>query len=108
MLTRLLITWLMMTIFGYGMALAVDIHNVQLPELAHSMDLHAAADQSSHADHDDSPRHDHCYHGSSHLVGLNSALYIDFMLELESGQFFYSESPVSSPPSRFLRPPKQT
>lgn len=97
-----------MTIFGYGMALAVDVHSDQSSEHSHSMEFQYAGDQSSHADHDDTPKHDHCYHGSSHLLGLNSALHVDFTLELSNGISVYSESVVSSPHTRLLRPPKNT
>jgi hypothetical protein len=106
MLNRLLITWLMMTIFGYGMALAIDVHDVHSPELAHSMEL-AAGDHSSHADHDDAPKHDHCAHGSSHLLGLNSVLNIDFRQQHGIREYLYSDSLESPPHSRFLRPPRQ-
>ncbi len=67
MIRRLIITWLAISILGYGTVIAADVHygepqvnpitledSVNLPDDPHSL-----------------PAHDQCGHGCSHLLGLN-------------------------------------
>lgn len=96
----------MITILGYSMALAADVHNDQMPQLSHYMDNHDGGHHSGHPEQDNDTAHDHCYHGNSHLLGLNINSDIDFSMDQSSLHFFYSDTIISIPPSRFLRPPR--
>jgi len=68
MIHRLIITWLVISILGYGMAFAADVHYEES-----AVDQVVALGDSG--DLPDEPHnllaHDHCSHGSFHLLGLN-------------------------------------
>ena len=65
MLRLILSVWLICSVVGYGTALAVDLHHgAAEASLAASSDL--PADDGQH------PDCDHCGHGTTHLLGLNS------------------------------------
>lgn len=67
MIRRLIITWLVMSILGYGMAFAADMHFGESP-----VDLVVLDDTSNTpGDPHDLSTNDHCSHGSFHLLGLN-------------------------------------
>ncbi|WP_457676309.1 hypothetical protein [Thiolapillus sp.] len=67
MLRRFIIIWLVLSIFGYGVALAADVHGEQAAEIGISLD-HGDDDGGNH---DDTGCH-HCSHGISHLLGIRS------------------------------------
>lgn len=104
MFRRILLSWLVVTILGYGMALSASVHHNQSPEASHSIESHLTADYSGQ--HDNSGDHDHCYHGSSHLVGLNIESVFDFASGRAILDTLYRYSIVNSPTFPFLRPPK--
>ncbi len=65
MIRQLLITWLVISILGYGMVVAADAHYEE-----------SLADQVTMLDDTPDDPHnlsiyDHCSHGSFHLIGLN-------------------------------------
>ncbi len=67
MIRHLVITWLAISILGYGMVSAADVHygepqadQITLGDMANLPD-------DSHS----LPAHDQCGHGCSHLLGLN-------------------------------------
>ncbi|RDH92420.1 MAG: hypothetical protein DIZ77_00800 [endosymbiont of Seepiophila jonesi] len=98
MLRRLIIAWLIVSILGYGMALAADAHNEQSTDHTHEI-----GDNTTHpADASDS---DHCCHGGIHLLGLTQAEAIK--LSADQGIFWtpYPVSRASSPPAFLFRPP---
>ncbi len=68
-LRRVLITWLIVSILGNGMAVAADVHNELASDQTHTLDDHAA----NPGDTDNYDDCDHCCHGVTHLLGLNSA-----------------------------------
>ena len=100
MLRRFILVWLMLSIFGYGMALAADVHGELSADIGISLD-NADDDNGSH---DDAGCH-HCSHGVSHLLGLNTVPCFNIH---EGGKVLASTYRVSfnslSPPS-LLRPP---
>lgn len=108
MLNRLLITWLMMTILGYGMALAADVHHDRMAPLSHAMDNSGGVDHPSHSDDDGTANHDHCYHGNAHLLGLKINTDFDFSTGQSMLSLLYTDSFISSTPTRLLRPPRAT
>jgi len=67
MLARLLKIWLIVSILGYGMALAADVHG----DTGGDHDVHLLDGKGNMPDEntDDSGCH-HCAHGVSHLLGL--------------------------------------
>ncbi len=98
MLRRLLIAWLIVSILGYGMALAADAHNKQSTDHTHEI-----GDNTTHtADADDS---DHCCHGGIHLLGLTQAETIKLSADQGILRTPYPVSRVSSPPASLFRPP---
>lgn len=68
MIRRLIITWLVISILGYGMATAADVHYGESPA-----DQVVALENSADLPNDPHilPAHDQCGHGYSHLLGLN-------------------------------------
>ena len=69
MLQRALLFWLILSMLGYGLALAIDVHSAQMQPAA-SIVAADAGDQDKHA----GPACcDHCVHGSAHLLGLHAA-----------------------------------
>ncbi|RRS31784.1 MAG: hypothetical protein OI74_12935 [Gammaproteobacteria bacterium (ex Lamellibrachia satsuma)] len=101
MLRRLLIAWLIVSILGYGMALAADAHNEQ--STGHT---HEIGDNTTHtADADDASDSDHCCHGGIHLIGLTQAETIKLSAVQGILRTPYPVSRVSSPPAFLFRPP---
>ncbi len=101
MLRHFILIWLMLSISGYGMALAADLHGELSADIGISLDS-AGDDNGSH---DETGCH-HCSHGVSHLLGLNTD--DSFFHIYEGGKVLASAYRVSfdsfSPPS-LLRPP---
>jgi len=103
MIHRLIITWLVISILGYGMAIAADVHygetqtdQVVVQDDAGNLpdDLHVL------------PAHDQCGHGSFHLLGLSFAPTKPPACRAQSSKSAYLVVWVSildTPPSR---PPK--
>jgi|UPI000761A84A hypothetical protein len=101
MLRRLLITWLVVSILGYGMALAADVHNELSTDQTHTIGDHA----TNPSDMDDASDSDHCCHGIIHLLGLNRAEAIKLSADRGVLRTTYPVSIVSSPPTFLFRPP---
>lgn len=71
-LTRLLSIWLIVSILGYGMALAGGRH---AEPADHSGHVHALGAGTDNADHTQAPNDpDHCCHGISHLLGFTTEM----------------------------------
>lgn len=101
MLRRFLITWLVVSILGYGMALAADVRD----EMATDQ-THVVSDQGTNpGDTDHANNCDHCCHGVSHLLGLSGANTINLAVDHGLLRIPYSASLNSFSPSSILRPP---
>ena len=96
----------MLTILGYGVALAADVHSEQVSGLAHDMDKHTDGDYLMNHDNGEDAVHDHCSHGISHLLGLNTDSVFDFSTDRTNLLSSFSMSIVTLPPSPFIRPPR--
>ncbi|MCF6282916.1 MAG: hypothetical protein L3J28_12045 [Candidatus Polarisedimenticolaceae bacterium] len=104
MIHRLIITWLVISILGYGMVFAADTHFGESPidQVAVLDDTHNIPSDDPH----DLSANDHCSHGSFHLLGLNftpakpSACSTH---STKSAYFVSWNSFLDSPPAR---PPK--
>ncbi len=68
MLRRFIITWLIVSILGYGMALAADVHGELLSDDGYST-LDNVPGQDQHGDSDCG----HCSHGTIHMLGLENS-----------------------------------
>ncbi|WP_456375807.1 hypothetical protein [Thiolapillus sp.] len=98
MLSRFLKIWLILSIFGYGMVLASDVHG----DLAGVQDVHLMDNNADPADDDGCH---HCAHGVSHLLGLNysGGAYLPNTRCVSPAPYDLNWSSLS-PPS-LLRPP---
>ena len=100
MIRSLIIIWLLLSILGYGMAVAADFHggDVQADHIHAPCDGDGAPDAA-----DGNLAHGHCCHGAFHLLGLNftpAGLEIrPFLILREDGPNRWS-SFFRSPPSR--------
>lgn len=103
MFRRILVTWLIVSILGYGVALAADVHGEQRGESGYSAADPAPA-QDQHADSDCG----HCSHGVTHLLGLASGLTAAPVILNHRFQADYLVSHLSPPLRRHLRPPIRT
>ncbi len=65
MLRRLLVCWLLISIQGYGLALAADLHGQSHDQTAACAVTHQGDAGAAHASDGD-----HCNHGLFHLLGL--------------------------------------
>ncbi len=104
MFRRLIITWLVVSILGYGMALAADLHAGLATDPSHVLGDHATG-SDAHVNDADGGCCDHCCHGAAHLLGLKRG--DTFELPAERGVFPLSPAVSSTsflPPSP-LRPP---
>ena len=101
MLRRLLITWLLVSIVGYGMALAADVHVELSSDQTHAIGDHAT-DPTDTGDEADC---DHCCHGVLHLLGLKSDGNLDVPDDRNALRFPYSFLIKSTSPTTLLRPP---
>ncbi len=101
MLRRLLITWLVVSILGYGMAVVADVHNELATDQTHAIGDHA----TNPGDTDDASGCDHCCHGVIHLLGLNSAETFNLAADRSILLIPYSVSLISFSPPLPLRPP---
>lgn len=100
MFRRLIATWLIVSILGYGVALAADVHGEQSGESGYSQQDRAPA-QDQHTDSDCG----HCSHGVTHLLGLGSDLTSAPLVLNQRFQADYLASLLSPPLRRHLRPP---
>ncbi|WP_456380182.1 hypothetical protein [Thiolapillus sp.] len=101
MLGRVLKIWLIVSILGYGMALAADVHG----ELA-ADDMHLSVDNTdAPGDPADDSDCNHCAHGTSHLLGLNCSSDIPAMGSSSISLAAYLRSWYSFSPPSLLRPP---
>jgi len=102
MLARLLKIWLIVSILGYGMALAADVHG----ELTADNDIQLSSGDAGSPDSstDDTGCH-HCAHGVSHLLGLSYAGGITVTGSRSILPGGYSPAWYSFSPPSLLRPP---
>ncbi len=104
MFARFLKIWLIVSILGYGIALASEVHNEPVDNKV--VQLSADHPQSDTVnDVTDDSDCNHCGHGTSHLLGL---CFIDKVYVIHSDSILLGYHTVSrysfSPPSLF-RPP---
>jgi len=97
---RFLIFWLILSMLGYGLTLAAELHaghhdNDHLPSVEH---------QAAH-DSDHESGCDHCCHGVMHLLGLPKNDAFDLISLHARMQTPYRVKSTSSPPSTLFRPP---
>ena len=64
MVRHLIITWLVISILGYGMAIAADVHDEETQVMTVGDVTHL------HDDPHTLPAHDQCGHGSFHLLAI--------------------------------------
>ena len=101
MFRRFLITWLVLSILGYGMAMAADVHNELSTNQTHVISDHAA--NFTHADNADDC--DHCCHGIFHLLGLVNAKKFGFTAYSFTLLSPYSITITTPPNTTPFRPP---
>ena len=101
MLRHFFIAWLILSILGYGMAMAADVHNDQASDHTHAISDHV----NSQSDSDDSVGCDHCCHGVIHLLGLNSTETFYLVADRSIVHAPYLVSFTSVSPPSILRPP---
>ena len=102
MLRRLLVSWLIVSILGYGMALAADVHGELQDEASYSS-LDSTADQDPHGDSGCG----HCSHGATHLLGLEATFSRSFAQLSDSLQCDHRADPTDPLLRLPLRPPIQ-
>ncbi|WP_457666549.1 hypothetical protein [Thiolapillus sp.] len=102
MLARFLKIWLIVSILGYGMALAADVHG----ELTVDSEIQLTDSNTDSPDSttDDTGCH-HCAHGISHLLGLSYAGGIAVAATRGMSPQGYSLTWSSFSPPSLLRPP---
>ena len=102
MLHRFFLIWLILSMLGYGMVLAVDVHDAQIqaPE-----SIAATHEDGQEVNHVGLACCDHCAHGSAHLLGLHAAF--DFQIAPVGAPIRGDYRPVlRSPPfQELLKPP---
>lgn len=95
-----LIFWLILSILGYGIAMAADMHAG-----LHGEDHQLTADHPAPHDADHEAGCDHCCHGFMHLLGLPKSHAFELVSCRVSVQTPYRVKSTSSPPSSLFRPP---
>ncbi|MEW8050738.1 MAG: hypothetical protein AB2810_05325 [Candidatus Thiodiazotropha endolucinida] len=104
MLRRLIILWLILSIHGYGMAVAADAHHEILAESG--MHNHALSDLAGHPDNSDHPvDSDHCCHGIIHILGLIESITVPHLELAALPALLHSDEVVSLTLTPRLRPP---
>lgn len=101
MLRRFLVTWLALSILGYGMVVTADVHSDLSTDQVHAIGDHTPNPN----DLDDSSSCDHCCHGIIHLLGLNNAETSNLAASRSILSNPYSVSLISFPPPPLFRPP---
>lgn len=102
MLHRLLTTWLVISILGYGMAMAADLHIELSTDQIHAIGDHHPSKPN---DIDENVGCDHCCHGVLHLIGLQSSESLLLPIDNDPAQTVYTLSSSSFTPNPLLRPP---
>ncbi len=100
MLRRFLILWLAISILGYGVALAADVHGEQQYQYGYT----AATDDGGHAGHSGVDC-GHCAHGAAHLTGLHFAFDLQAVEAGKPVRSDYRPALLSPPLQEFLKPP---
>ena len=101
MLARLLKIWLIVSIFGYGLVLAADLHGeLTLDHVVQLSDHDSSMDNTT----DDGGCH-HCAHGISHLLGLSYLGGISVPDARSCSSVSYMLCWSSFSPPSLLRPP---
>jgi len=101
MLSHLLKIWLIVSILGYGMALAADVHGKQTVDGAHL----SAVSPDNPADSGGDSGCNHCAHGISHLLGLNCNNSMPTLNSVSSLLSSVQHAWHSFYPPSLLRPP---
>ncbi len=104
MFRRFLVTWLVVSILGYGVAVNADVHDEISTDQVHAIGDHTA----NPADLDDLSSCDHCCHGLIHLLGLNSTETLNLAANCSATPSPYSVSFISLSPPSLFRPPIAT
>ena len=97
---RFLIFWLILSILGYGMAMAADLHDG-----LHGDDHQQSADHQAAQNTDHEAGCDHCCHGLMHLLGLPKSEAFELISCDARVQTSYLVKSTRSPPSPLFRPP---
>ena len=100
MIRRFLSIWLILSIFGYGIAMAAEIHSSFDQDHEHSIQ-----DHSDNRDHNDVDNCDHCCHGGLHLLGLHSNHRINVVENSKLNNASHLVNYVSPDTQRLNRPP---
>ncbi|MEW7986195.1 MAG: hypothetical protein AB2805_02325 [Candidatus Thiodiazotropha sp.] len=104
MLRRLIILWLILSIHGYGIAVAADTHHEILAESG--MNNHALAGLAGHPDNPDHPvDSDHCCHGVIHILGLIESITVPTLELAALPERLDSDDVLSLNLTPWLRPP---
>ena len=106
MLRRLILIWLISSVFGYGIAVAFDHHD-DVPSQQHEQMQSTEHSSHGHNDSNDDSTCGHCSHSAAHLLGLPHTVSVAIpdsrSQQLHSNSLFgYSISPPA-----LLRPPIQ-
>ena len=99
MLRNLFITWLIVSILGYGLGVAVNAHDDSTTDKAQI---------STHVHHDDTDTGadgDHCCHGTFHLLGLGAGDMLPVTVSENNFQVTFTVSFSSTIPNIPIRPP---
>lgn len=103
MFRRFVATWLMLSILGYGMAVAAGVHHESTHKDGHSHALPDPDPQQSALDQQADS--DHCCHGIAHLIGLSSETLTLSTSHLQSPVLRYTEPLHSLSLTPSFRPP---
>ena len=103
MFPRFVATWLILSILGYGMVLAADVHE-------RTVETENPAQVLSDGDFQPPPLDqqadgDHCCHGIAHILGFTSQETVSTVTSASPTNARYSEFFRSLSPTPSLRPP---
>ena len=101
MIRRFLSIWLILSVFGYGVAMAAEIHSSFDQDHEHSIQDHL--DKQNHDDEADNC--DHCCHGSLHLLGLYDNHRTNIIENSQISDVSYLVIYISPDTLRLNRPP---
>ncbi len=100
---RLLLIWLIVSVLGYGIALAADLHGLGGAHAGATLQL-----DNAHGDDPDggsATDYDHCCHGAAHLLGLGHSLGATPTLQGPPPRIEARVALACPPPSSPYRPP---
>lgn len=106
MFRRVIATWLIMSILGYGTVLAADVHG-ETGQTEHPAQILSDGD-SQPEPMDQQADSDHCCHGAAHLLGFASQFAISVAMASSPPVVFRSERVPFRSSSPAFRPPIAT